>query len=78
MRHPVQTSFKGSQEIILCKFRREILIQLEVLGNCDDCTTPLLFFKEFKKVLLLLVENYWRTRHASLETDMPDQRPIRD
>ena len=38
-----QTYVKGSQSqgIILCKFRREILIQLEVLVNCDDCTTSL-------------------------------------
>ena len=31
-----QASVKGSQNRGSC----EILIQLEVLANCDDCTTP--------------------------------------
>ena len=34
-----QTAVKGSQGIILSKFRREILIQLQVIDDCDDCTT---------------------------------------
>ena len=36
---------KGSNGIILCKFRREIRIQLQVIADCHDCTT--LLFNNF-------------------------------
>ena len=35
------TFVKCSQGIILCKFWSKILIQLEIIANCDHCTTPI-------------------------------------